>query len=110
MNILSIGGYKAAVNPYGVLKWGGVGLTKGLGHVLAEYGITVDGVAPGEVATEFIGHKEGDTLARRYSKTGRITLPDEVASVVLCLASFMGKQMPGEVIKMAGGDETIKLF
>lgn len=110
VNILSIGGYKAAVNPYGVSKWGGVGLTRGLGHMLAEYGITVNGVAPGEVATEFIGHKEGDTLARRYSKTGRITLPDEVASVVLLLASFMGKQMPGEVIKMAGGDDTIKLF
>jgi NAD(P)-dependent dehydrogenase (short-subunit alcohol dehydrogenase family) len=78
--------------------------------LLAEYGITVNGVAPAEVATEFIGYNDGDTLARRYAKTGRISLPEEVASVAVYLASFMGKQMPGKIIEIDGGDDTIKLF
>jgi NAD(P)-dependent dehydrogenase (short-subunit alcohol dehydrogenase family) len=78
--------------------------------MLAEYGITINGVAPGEVATGFIGYQEGDTLARRYSKTGRISLPEEIASIVVYLASFMGKQMPGKIIEIDGGDDTIKLY
>ena len=110
VNVLSIGGFKPTVTPYGMSKWAGRGLTIGLGQMLAEYGITVNGVAPAEVATEFIGYKDGVTLARRYSKTGRITLPEEVASIVLYLSSFMGKQMPGKIIEIDGGDDTIKLF
>lgn len=110
VNILSIGGYKPSVNPYGLSKWGGIGFTEGLGHMMTEYGITVNGIAPGEVATSFIGYKEGDTLARRYSKTGRITLPEEVASLAVYLSGFMGTQMPGTIVKIAGGDDTIKLY
>lgn len=110
VNVLSIEGMKPIVTPYGMSKWAGRGLTMGLGKMLAQYGIIVNGVAPAEVATEFIGYKEGKTLARRYAETGRITLPEEVASIVVYLASFMGKQMPGKIIEIDGGDDTIKLF
>lgn len=109
VNVLSNTGTLPTVKPYGISKWGGIGLTKGLGMHLAEYGIIVNGVAPGAVATEMSGWKKGDCPARRASKIGRLAYPAEIAHVILQLAGFIGDNMPGEVIVCDGGDKTISM-
>lgn len=110
VNVISNVGFLPTVKPYGISKWGLVGLTKGLGMNLAEYGIIVNGIAPGSVATEELaGWSEGDCPARRNSKIGRIAFPSEVAQQILMLSSFMGDNMPGEVVVFDGGDKTFGL-
>lgn len=107
VNVLSNTGTLPTVKPYGLSKWGGYGLTKGLGLHLAEYGIIVNGVAPGGIATELSNWHKGDCPARRNSKIGRIGFPCEVAQIILQLAGFMGDNMPGEIVVCDGGDKAI---
>jgi NAD(P)-dependent dehydrogenase (short-subunit alcohol dehydrogenase family) len=109
VNVISNVGTIPTVKPYGVSKWGVVGLTKGLGMALAEYGIIVNGIAPGEVATSMAGWKKGDCPARRAHKNGRLSFPCEVAETILHLAGFMGENMIGEVIVCDGGDKTVNI-
>ena len=104
VNVLSVLGTLPTVKPYGISKWGGVGLTKGLGKNYAEYDIIINGVAPGEVATDMLGWSEGNCPARRASLIGRVAFPPEIANVVVQLAGFMGDNMPGEVVVCSGGD------
>ncbi len=106
VNIISNTGIVPTVKPYGLSKWGLMGLTKGLGHHLAQYGIIVNGIAPGEVATGALGWQEGDCPARRSHKNGRLAFPCEIAQSVMYLASFMGENMLGEVMICDGGDRT----
>lgn len=107
VNVLSNTGALPTVKPYGISKWGGYGLTKGLGMHLAEYGIIVNGVAPGGIATELANWHKGDCQARRNSRIGRIGFPCEVAQIILQLAGFMGDNMPGEIVVCDGGDKAI---
>lgn len=107
VNVISNVGNLPTVKPYGMSKWGLTGLTKGLGLNLAEYGITVNGIAPGAVATPLAGWAEGDCAARRNAKTGRLSFPCEVAHLILLLAGFFGENMPGEIMECDGGDKTI---
>lgn len=109
VNVISNVGTLPTVKPYGISKWGLMGLVKGLGLNLAEYGITVNGVAPGAVATELAGWKEGDCPARRAAKNGRITFPCEIAEIIVSLAGTSGEIMNGEVIVADGGDKSINL-
>ena len=51
VNVCSEMAYRPIWYPYGVSKWGLRGLTAGLGRLMAPYGITVNGVAPGQTAT-----------------------------------------------------------
>lgn len=109
VNIISNVGTLPTVKPYGVSKWGMAGLTRGLGLSLAEYGITVNGVAPGAVATSMSGWQKGDCPARRASKNGRISFPCEVAQTVLHLAGFTGENLVGEIVVCDGGDKAINM-
>lgn len=109
VNVISNLGTLPTVKPYGISKWGMVGLTKGLGNSLAEYGITVNGIAPGEVATPILGWKKGDCPARKAHKNGRISFPCEVAQTILHLAGFTGENMTGEIVVCDGGDKTINM-
>lgn len=106
VNVASVLGLLPTVKPYGISKWGVVGLTKGLGMALAEYGITVNGVAPGEVATPILKWQEGNCPARRASKTGRVSFPCEIAQSILFLADYTGENYIGEVVNCSGGDTT----
>lgn len=106
-NVLSYLGTVPTVKPYGISKWGGVGLTKGMGENLAEYGITVNGVAPGEVATPISHWKEGNCPARRAEKTGRVAFPCEVAETILQLSSYTGDNIIGDVVMCNSGCTSI---
>ncbi len=109
VNVASNVGTLPTVKPYGISKWGVIGLTKGLGFHLAEYGIIVNGVAPGAVATPLSNWQEGDCPARRAAKNGRIAFPCEIAEVILNLSGFTGDNFIGEVIVCDGGDKQINI-
>lgn len=109
VNVASNVGILPTVKPYGISKWGIIGLIKGLGLHLAEYGITVNGIAPGAVATPLAGWKEGDCPARRAARNGRISFPCEIAESILYLAGYTGENFVGEVIVCDGGDKSISI-
>lgn len=68
-------------------------------------GIRVNAVAPGNVNTDMFNIISEEELKVELSKIGlgRIAEPDEVANVVLFLASDLASYVTGEVISVNGG-------
>lgn len=105
------GGRKAAA--YCASKGGLVLLTKGMALDHAREGIRINAVCPGDVDTpmlvnaavsEGLSHEES---LRRYgsdSPSGRVTTAEEVASLVVYLASPAAAQITGAAIPMDGGN------
>ena len=54
LNIASSSSLRPAISAYTLSKWGIRGLTLGLARALAPYGITVNGIAPGQTATPML--------------------------------------------------------
>ncbi|MFO1147595.1 MAG: SDR family NAD(P)-dependent oxidoreductase [Alsobacter sp.] len=90
---------------YTAAKAGIVGLTKSLAMHAAPYGVRVNALAPGLVATELTeGMSEAmraTTLAR--IPAGRLGNPDEIASVALFLVSDAASYIVGETVSVNGG-------
>jgi len=105
-------------SPYGISKWGLLGLTKSLANELAPYGVRANAVLPGMVAGErFAGsialhaEREGITeeeaLDRIMSRTRlkRFIDPGEVAAAVSYLASDDAIGITGVFLDVSGGFE-----
>jgi NAD(P)-dependent dehydrogenase (short-subunit alcohol dehydrogenase family) len=91
--------------PYCAAK-GGLGqLTRVLALEWAEHGITVNAVAPGEIATAMSGHHDGDPehAHRPGIPLGRPGQPAEVAAVVAFLASADAGYVTGASWTVDGG-------
>lgn len=94
---------------YSAAKSGVVGLVRGLAVELARDGIRVNGVAPGYVRTAQLLSKEnslgpeGAAKAGEFIPMGRIGEPDEIADVILFLASNGARYMTGQVVVVDGG-------
>lgn len=80
-------------------------LTQVLALELAEHGITVNAVAPGEIATEMTGQKESDAYrqSRPGNPLGRPGHVNEVASVIAFLASPRATYVTGSSYAVDGG-------
>ena len=80
-------------------------LTKVLALELAEHGITVNAVAPGEIATEMTGQDEEDAYrtSRPGNPLGRPGHVNEVASVIGFLASPRAAYVTGSSYAVDGG-------
>ena len=104
VNICSNTGVLGATSCYSASKWGLVGLTRGLGKEMAKYGIVVNGIAPGMVASPINGIDPTADLASRHSDDGRIAVPDEIAEIALFLASDASAHIVGQVIACDGGE------
>ena len=93
---------------YSAAKAGVVGLVRGLGVELARDGIRVNGVAPGYIRTAQLLSKEHSVgpdadKAGEFIPMGRIGEPDEIADVIVFLASNGARYMTGQVVVVDGG-------
>jgi NAD(P)-dependent dehydrogenase (short-subunit alcohol dehydrogenase family) len=90
---------------YCVAKAGLGMLTKVMSLELAEHGITVVSVAPGEIATEMTGKDESEAFAtqRPGNPVGRPGHVNEVASVIAFLASPRASYITGTSVVVDGG-------
>lgn len=107
INISSIIGFIGNVGQvnYATTKAGLIGFTKSLAKELASRNITVNAVAPGFIETDMTANLPAD-IVESYLKQiplGRFGKPEDVANVVLFLASDMASYITGETIHVNGG-------
>ena len=103
---------------YAASKFGGIGLTQSLALELAPYGIRVNSVCPGNLLDSPLWQ---DSLYEQYAKRwgisvaevrakyeaqvplGRGCTYDDVANMVVYLASDQASYMTGQAINVTGG-------
>lgn len=94
---------------YSSAKAGVLGLVRGLSVELARDGIRVNGVAPGYIRTAQIlseEHSLGPVAAEAsaaFIPMGRLGQPDDIADVILFLASGSARYMTGQTVVVDGG-------
>jgi 3-oxoacyl-[acyl-carrier protein] reductase len=94
---------------YSSAKAGVVGLVRGLAVELAKDGVRVNGVAPGYIRTAQLLSEEhslgpkGAEAAGAFIPMGRIGEPEEIADVIVFLASNAARYMTGQVVVVDGG-------
>ena len=96
----------AGVAAYATAKGGLITYTKALAKELAPHGIRVNGVAPGVIATPFHErHTSPELMARLVANIpdGRTGTSEEIADVILFLASPAARYIQGETVEVNGG-------
>jgi len=90
---------------YGASKAGVIGATMSAAKELAPYNIRVNAVAPGFIKTDMVKQLPEEKYEERMAsiKMMRIGEPEEVANVLLFLASDMSSYVTGQVIGVDGG-------
>lgn len=90
---------------YAAAKAGVIGFTRSLAREVAPYNVRVNAVAPGFIETDMTRH-----LTEKYRErlipsipSGRFGVPEEVARVVIFLASDASRYITGEVVQIDGG-------
>jgi len=90
---------------YSAAKAGLLGLTKAVARELAPSGITVNAVAPGYTETDMTASLPENKRARQLERipANRFGQPEEVAKLVLYLASPDAGYITGQVFSINGG-------
>ena len=114
VNIASFWGLKADERTvsYATSKGGLIMMTKAIAKDLAADGVNVNAICPGGVDTPMLAAaaEQSDlevddflSMVADESPNGRIATPEELAGVVLFLASAAGKHITGTAIPFDGG-------
>ena len=103
LNITSVAGEEPVYGAYGGSKILATGLTRGWGKMFASDGITINGIAPGPVATEMNNWHEGDSMKHDRVPYGRFSTVDEIAELAMYLLSKDAKMICGETVIIDGG-------
>jgi 3-oxoacyl-[acyl-carrier protein] reductase len=109
INISSIAGRNGGgpgAAAYAAAKGGLLTYTKGLAKELAPYSIRVNAVAPGVIATPYHERYSPPDLFQKLVAsipTGRAGTTEEVADVIVFLASPAARYITGETIEVNGG-------
>lgn len=107
INISSRGAYRGEPEApaYGAAKAGLNSLSQSLAQALAPHGVFVTAVAPGwvetDMTTEHLAGEDGDAI-REQSPMRRIATAEEIADVVLFLATTKAEYLTGAVIDVNG--------
>ena len=102
LNITSVAGEEPVFGAYGGSKILATGLTRGWGKMFASDGITINGIAPGPVATEMNNWHEGDSMKHDRIPYGRFATIDEVAALAMYLLDEKTKMICGETVIIDG--------
>jgi sorbitol-6-phosphate 2-dehydrogenase len=113
------GSYKNSA--YAASKFGGIGLTQSIALELAEYGVRVNSICPGNLLDSPLWNDGPNSLYKQYAKKWGITeaevrqryidqVPmkrgctyDDVCNVVAFLASDQASYMTGQAVNVTGG-------
>ena len=92
---------------YAATKGALISMTKGLSTELAPYGIRVNCVAPGWVATDMTAPTLADPATQKKVHAaiplGRVGTPEEIAGPILFLCTRHAGFITGEVFNVNGG-------
>jgi 3-oxoacyl-[acyl-carrier protein] reductase len=90
---------------YTAAKAGIIGLTRSLALYAAPFGINVNAIAPGLVATELSDAMSSEMKATTISRipAGRLGLPEEIARAAAFLVSEDASYIFGETLSVNGG-------
>jgi 3-oxoacyl-[acyl-carrier protein] reductase len=104
INIVSLSGISGMAGQvnYSAAKAGVIGATKALAQECGRRGITVNAVAPGFIKTDMTKDLNEEEL-KRLIPMKRFGEPDEVADLVVFLASKKAAYITGTVISVNGG-------
>lgn len=108
---------------YAAAKFGGIGLTQSLALELAEFGIRVNAICPGNLLNSTLWNLGPNSLFKQYAANQGITeeqvrqkyisqVPlsrscetEDIANVMVFLASSQASYMTGQAINVTGGQE-----
>ena len=115
------GSYKNSA--YAASKFGGIGLTQSIALELAEFGVRVNSICPGNLLDSPLWNEGPNSLYKQYAKKWGITeeevrqryidqVPmkrgctyEDVCNVVVFLASDQSSYMTGQAVNVTGGQE-----
>ena len=108
VNIASQAAFRGSTTghlPYDSSKGAMVSFTVGLAREVAKQGIRVNGIAPGLVRTEMVAETWEQRKEKYLSRIPlyRIAEPQEIANVVVFLASDAASYMTGATLDVSGG-------
>jgi 3-oxoacyl-[acyl-carrier protein] reductase len=109
VNVTSINGLRGKFGQtnYSASKAGIIGFTKALAKELGAFGVNVNAVAPGLIETAMLRDSEARDkiidMAMGEMVLKRVGQPEDLANVVVFLASDKARHVTGEIIKVDGG-------
>lgn len=106
INVSSVEGIRNDFEPYNASKWGVNNLTIGLAKLMASHHVTVNAIAPGVSLTNInpeLLKASGNNITFSGHRTGRFTLPEEIAELAAFLASDAANNIVGQIIAVDGG-------
>lgn len=103
-SISGLAGNKGQTN-YATSKAGVIGLVRGYADELAEYGVTINAIAPGFIETRLTDEMPMAVreVARRMNNLNQGGCPEDIGQMVTFLSTPGAQGITGQVIRVCGG-------